>query len=227
MGIVWLRLPPTPSSIGSFTNAIFFGTAFLSFVAVAQVPAFIKDHATLIKERANGLYRLTAFMLANFLIGLPYLFLLALLFSSIVYFLKSFRLGASAFLTWMMWFFLDLLARDSLAVLMSSIFPNFIISPALVAFANELWMSVGGFLASAKILNPFWKYCFHYIDYVSPRPSLNHPTSPPTENYESTLTCVAYHSKVTACWSTDSATETTTVALVVSVCTRLLCSRIV
>ncbi len=66
-----------------------------------------------------------------------------------------------------MWLFLDLLAGESLVVLMSSIFPNFVIALALTAFANGLWMSVGGFLVSPDILNPFWKYVFHYIDYVS------------------------------------------------------------
>ena len=50
---------------------------------------------------------------------------------------------------------------------MSSIFPNFVISLALTAFANGLWMSVGGFLVPPTILNVFWKYVFHYIDYQS------------------------------------------------------------
>ena len=45
----------------------------MSFMAVAYVPAFLEDRATFIKERANGLYGATAFMTANFLIGLPYL----------------------------------------------------------------------------------------------------------------------------------------------------------
>lgn len=45
----------------------------MSFMAVAYVPAFLEDRATFIKERANGLYGATAFMIANFLIGLPYL----------------------------------------------------------------------------------------------------------------------------------------------------------
>lgn len=45
----------------------------MSFMAVAYVPAFLEDRATFIKERANGLYGATAFMLANFLIGIPYL----------------------------------------------------------------------------------------------------------------------------------------------------------
>ncbi|KAF4215543.1 hypothetical protein CNMCM5878_007899 [Aspergillus fumigatiaffinis] len=64
-----------------------------------------------------------------------------------------------------MWLFLDLLAAESLVVFVTSIFPNFVIALALVAFANGLWMSVGGFLVSPTILNPFWKYVFHYIDY--------------------------------------------------------------
>src|ERR1700722_1577795 len=64
-----------------------------------------------------------------------------------------------------MWLFLDLVAAESLVVFMSSIFPNFVVSLALTAFANGLWMSVGGFLVPSNILNVFWKYVFHYIDY--------------------------------------------------------------
>ncbi|KAL8816231.1 MAG: hypothetical protein Q9223_004726 [Gallowayella weberi] len=184
MGTVWLRLPETQSSIGPFTNAIFFGSAFMSFMAVAYVPAFLEDRATFIKERANGLYGATPFMIANFLIGLPYLcmftlldrlfaaltsnqVLISLIFSIIAYWLNNFRPSASAFFTWVMWLFFDLLAGESLVVLMSSLFPNFVIALALTAFANGLWMSVGGFLVSPEVLNVFWRYVFHYIDYQS------------------------------------------------------------
>jgi thiamine transporter ThiT len=92
--------------------------------------------------------------------------LISLLFSVIAYFLSNFRPTASAFFTWVMWLFLDLLAGESLVVLMASLFPNFVVALALTAFANGLWMSVGGFLVSPTILNPFWRYVFHYIDYV-------------------------------------------------------------
>lgn len=90
MGTVWLRMGTTQEHIQPFINAIvspgfpetvstladlpkFFGSAFMSFMAVAYVPAFLEDRATFIKERANGLYGATPFMLANFLIGLPFL----------------------------------------------------------------------------------------------------------------------------------------------------------
>jgi hypothetical protein len=64
-----------------------------------------------------------------------------------------------------MWLFLDLIAAESLVVFVSSVFPNFVVSLALTAFANGLWMSVGGFLVQPGILNVFWRYAFHYIDY--------------------------------------------------------------
>ncbi|CAP80898.1 hypothetical protein E8E15_010444 [Penicillium rubens] len=165
MGTVWLRLHPSQDSIQPFINAIFFGSAFMSFMAVAYVPAFLEDRATFTKERANGLYGVTPFIVSNFLIGLPYLFLISLLFSIVSYWLSNFQPTAEAFFTWVMWIFLDLVAAESLVVLMTSIFPNFVISLALVAFANGLWMSVGGFMVTQNILNPFWKYVFHYIDY--------------------------------------------------------------
>ncbi|RAK97266.1 putative ABC transporter, partial [Aspergillus ibericus CBS 121593] len=186
MGTVWLRLPTKQSSIQPFINAIFFGSAFMSFMAVAYVPAFLEDRATFVKERANGLYGALPFILSNFIIGLPFLctpspspppphphphpqtnnpVLISLLFSIISYWLSNFHPTATSFFTWVMWLFLDLVAAESLVVFMTSLFPNFVIALALVAFANGLWMSVGGFLVTPTILNPFWKYVFHYIDY--------------------------------------------------------------
>ncbi|MCJ1384502.1 hypothetical protein MMC17_007619 [Xylographa soralifera] len=165
MGTVWLRLSTTQEAIQAFINAIFFGSAFMSFMAVAYVPSYLEDRATFVKERANGLYGPTSFMIANFLIGIPYLFLISTIFSLITYFLSNFRPTATAFMTWLMLLFLDLLAAESLVVLVSSLFPTFVIALALTAFANGLWMSVGGFLVSPTLLNVFYTYVFSYIDY--------------------------------------------------------------
>jgi hypothetical protein len=45
----------------------------MSFMAVAYIPAYIEDRSLYIKERANGLYGPTSFMVSNFIIGLPFL----------------------------------------------------------------------------------------------------------------------------------------------------------
>lgn len=165
MGTVWLRLGSGQADIQPFINAIFFGSAFMSFMAVAYVPAFLEDRATFVKERANGLYGAGPFVISNFIIGLPYLFIIAVLFSVVTYWLSGFQPTAEAFFTWIMWLFLDLIAAESLVVLMSSLFPNFVLALAMTAFANGLWMSVGGFLVPPNILNVFWYYAFSYIDY--------------------------------------------------------------
>ncbi|PBP16702.1 ABC transporter [Diplocarpon rosae] len=160
MGTVWLRLESQQSDIQLFINAIFFGSAFMSFMAVAYVPSFLEDRLTFVKERANGLYGPAAFMLSNFIIGLPYLFLISVLFSVIAYWLSGFRSTPEAFFTWTMWLFLDLLAAESLVVLVSTLAPVFVIALAVTAFANGLWMSVGGFLVTPKILNVFYRYTY-------------------------------------------------------------------
>jgi energy-coupling factor transporter ATP-binding protein EcfA2/ABC-type multidrug transport system permease subunit len=165
MGTVWLRLSTIQKDIQSFVNALFFGSAFLSFMAVAYVPAYLEDRAIFVKERANGLYGPLSFVVSNFLIGLPFLFLISILFAGVTYWLINFRPDATAFFVHVMWLFLDLVAAESLVVLVSSLFPNFIIALALVAFANGLWMSVGGFLVPTGSLSVFWRYVFHYIDY--------------------------------------------------------------
>ena len=165
MGTVFLRLKSTQDYIQPYINAIFFGSAFMSFMAVAYVPAFLEDEATFTKERANGLVGPLAFMLANFIIGLPFLFGFTVLFSLIEYFMTNFRMNGGGFFMYAMWLFLDLVAAESLVVLVSAIFPVFVISLAVTAFLNGLWMCVDGFLVPMNVLNPFWKYVFHYIDY--------------------------------------------------------------
>ncbi|KAM3548451.1 hypothetical protein ARSEF4850_009407 [Beauveria asiatica] len=165
MGTVFLRLKTEQQYIQPYINAIFFGGAFMSFMAVAYVPAFLEDLSTFKQERANGLVGPLGFLVANFLIGLPFLFLIALLFSIVEYWLSNFRPGGSAFFTWVLWLFLDLVAAESLVVLVSCIFDIFVVALAVTAFANGLWMCVDGFLVPMNILNVFWKYVFHYIDY--------------------------------------------------------------
>ncbi|KAK8190481.1 ATP-binding cassette transporter-like protein [Phyllosticta capitalensis] len=166
MGTVWLRLAPSQENIQSFTNAIF-GAAFLSFMSVAYIPSFLEDRSLFIKERANGLYGPISFMISNFITGAPFLFIITILFSVISYWLSNFNPTGGSFWSWVLFLFLDLLAAESLVVLVASAAPVFVVALAVTAFANGLWMSVGGFMVPPKNLNDFWRYWAHYSDYQS------------------------------------------------------------
>ncbi len=165
MGTVWLRLPATQANIQPYANCILFSSAFMSFMAVVYVPAFVEDRVVFVKDRANGLYGSTAFMISNFLVGLPYLFVIVLASSSFVYWMVNFRPDGAAFMVWVMWMFLNLVAAESLVVLMASLFPNFVGALALTAMANGLFMATNGFMVQITSLNAFYKYVFYYINY--------------------------------------------------------------
>lgn len=165
MGTCWLRLGQSQEDIQPRITAIFFGGAFLSFMAVAYIPAYIEDQATFFKESANGLNGPTEFLIANFLIGLPYILFISLLFSVIAYWLVNLWPTAQGFWTFVAFLFLDMLAAESLVVLISSILPNFIVALAITAFANGLWMCVNGFLVPETTLNVFWRSWATKIDY--------------------------------------------------------------
>lgn len=165
MGTVWLRLSTSQSNIQLFINAIFFSGAFMSFMSVAYIPSFIEDLKNYEKDSKNGVYGPLEFMLSNFLIGMPYLFLITILFSVFSYFMINFKLSATSFWYYVLWLFLDLLAAESMTVLISTILPSFVLSLAMTALANGLWMSIGGFLVSKAELNVFWYYTFYWINY--------------------------------------------------------------
>ena len=83
----------------------------------------------------------------------------------VTYWLINLRPGAEAFFNYVAFLYLDLLAAESLVVLISAVFPIFVVSLALTAFANGLWMTVGGFMIIPTVLNVFWKYTFYQFDY--------------------------------------------------------------
>ena len=82
-------------------------------------------------ERANGLYGVTGFMLANVLLGVPFLFLITLSFCLVTYWLMHLNPSATAFFRYLCFLFLDLIAAESLVVLVAALVPIFVAALAL------------------------------------------------------------------------------------------------
>jgi ABC-type multidrug transport system ATPase subunit len=164
IGTVWLRLPANQMSIDAYSRCILFSSAFSSFMAVVYVPAFLEDYFVFTKDRSNGSYGTAIFGLANFLTGLPFLFMVSLIPASISYWMVNFRPDASAFMVWVAWSYLNILGAESLVVLASAIFPNFLGALSLFAMVNEIWMASNGYMVPLEQLNAFYRYLY-YINY--------------------------------------------------------------
>ncbi|KJZ79381.1 hypothetical protein HIM_01532 [Hirsutella minnesotensis 3608] len=167
MGTVWLQLGHDQNAVAPTMNAIFFGSAFLSMMAIAYVPSYVEDYFQFTLEYSNGLSLAIEFAFSNFLLSAIFSFIFALSFTLVVYWLLGLNSDASSFFSWLLWLFLDLLAAESLVVLLASILPQFVGTLAIFSFLSGLWFAVGGFMVPPDRLNHFYKYVFYYWNFQS------------------------------------------------------------
>ncbi|KAI0339335.1 P-loop containing nucleoside triphosphate hydrolase protein [Trametopsis cervina] len=165
LATVWVNLAQTSSKVNDRLSVHFFSVAFLGFMSVAGIPAFLEERQVFVRERMNGLYGPGAYVLANSIVTLPYLFICALLFSVLCYWSIGLNPGAEQFFRFLAILYLAVYAAESQSTLVAAIFPNFVAALALAAFMNGFWMCVGGYFIKAVNLPRFWYYWAHFIDY--------------------------------------------------------------
>jgi len=134
-------------------------------MSVAGIPAFLEERGVFIRERSNGLYGPGAYVLANTIAVVPFLFACTFLFSVISYWAIGLHPGARAFFRFTLYLFLAVMAAESQSVLVAAIIPIFVAALALASFINGFWMCVQGYFIKATSLPRFWYYWAHWIDF--------------------------------------------------------------
>ena len=165
IGRYWLRMDSSLSSIQPFTNALFLVPAMMSVVAITYVPAFFEERKSFVRERALGMYGATSFVIANFVVGLPFLLLISVMFSVTLNIFSDLQPTTATVLTWFMWTFLDLLATESMIVFFVSLPSKATLTLGIVAFVSGLLSSFDGFLAFSRITQTFMYELLHSLNY--------------------------------------------------------------
>lgn len=165
MGTTWWRMGTFQTKVQDRLGAIFFSVAFLSFMSVAGIPAFLEERHVFLRERANGLYGVESYILSNFLVSIPFIFIITISFSLVAYFAMGMTETASAFWVFVGYLFMALMVAEAQVVFVSVAIPIFVAALAIGAFANGLWMVVQGYFIQRQNLPPFWRYSFHYADF--------------------------------------------------------------
>jgi len=160
-----VHLGTSTDKINDRLSVFFFSVAFLGFMSVAGIPAFLEERAVFVRERANGLYGPGSYLLANTLAVLPFLFACTLLFTLICYWAIGLHPGATAFWRFTVYIYLGVLAAEFQSILIAAIIPIFVASLALASFLNGFWMCVQGYFIKATSLPRFWYYWAHWIDF--------------------------------------------------------------
>ncbi|GAA5824510.1 hypothetical protein JCM3770_000105 [Rhodotorula araucariae] len=165
LATIWVHLGWSANKLNDRLSVSFFSVAFLGFMSVAGIPAFLEERAVFIRERANGLYSPGQYLLASSIVSLPFLFACSLAYTLIIYWAIPMNPGATHFFRFLCYLFLALIAAESQSLLIATAVPIFVAALALASFANGLWMCVQGYFIRATSLPRFWYYVFHFIDY--------------------------------------------------------------
>lgn len=113
MGTTWLKLGFEQSNVTNRMVSMYFSVAFLAFMSVAGIPAFLEERHVFMRERSNGLYGVESYIMSNFLVSMPFLFIIAFSFSIVAYFCMGYQQNASNFFIFVGYMFVMLLVAEA------------------------------------------------------------------------------------------------------------------
>ncbi|OIW17820.1 hypothetical protein TanjilG_02448 [Lupinus angustifolius] len=135
---------------------------FLLSTSIEALPIFLQEREILMKETSSGSYRVSSYAIANGLVYLPFLLILAILFSLPLYWLVGLNRNFMAFLQFLLLIWLILYTANSVVVCFSALVPNFIVGNSLIAgVIGSFFLFSGYFISNHEIPN-YWVF-MHYI----------------------------------------------------------------
>ncbi|KAJ7520957.1 hypothetical protein O6H91_19G031900 [Diphasiastrum complanatum] len=137
----------------SYTLAVFF------FSSNDAVPTFIQEKFIFIRETSHYSYRASSYVLANFIVYLPFLATQALAFDLITYLVLHLQTN---FVTYWIICSACMITTNSFVMFISSIAPNYIMGYSVVIAFSALFFLTSGFFLKRLDMPPYWIWV-HYL----------------------------------------------------------------
>ncbi|KAK9130095.1 hypothetical protein Sjap_010582 [Stephania japonica] len=145
-------------------NMLMFVVTFMTFMAIGGFPSFVEDMKIFGRERLNGHYGVSAFIVGNTFSSIPYLILVSLVPGAIAYYLVGLQRGIEHFGYFTLLLFTCMMLVESLMMLVASIVPDYLMGIITGAGIQGVMILTGGFFRLRnEIPKPFWTYPMHYI----------------------------------------------------------------
>ncbi|KAL7591402.1 hypothetical protein Lser_V15G34260 [Lactuca serriola] len=166
LGTLFYDVGSNYSSIQARSSMLMFVASFLTFMAIGGFPSFVEDMKVFERERLNGHYSTSAFVIANTLSSIPYLLLVSVIPGALAYYLTGLREGFDHFAYYTSVLFSCMLLVESLMMIVASIVPNYLMGIIVGAGIQAFMVLGGGFFRLPNDLpDPFWKYPLYYVGF--------------------------------------------------------------
>ncbi|KAL2906904.1 ABC transporter G family member 5 [Bienertia sinuspersici] len=135
---------------------------FLLSCTTEALPIFLQEKEILMKETSSGSYRVSSYTIATAIVYLPFLLILAILFTVPVYWLVGLRQDFEAFSHFLLLIWLILYTANSVVVCFSALVPNFIVGNSVISGVMGSYFLFSGYFISKKDIPRYW-IGMHYI----------------------------------------------------------------
>jgi len=165
LGTLYWEIGTDEASVQDRISILFFVAAFLTFMSISGMPAFVEERGIYLKERMNNHYGTLAYSIANFFSSLPWIFLISLLSSAFIYGMIQSRLGGDVFVVYLLNLFVALLVSESMMVAISATSRFFMVGLAMGAGMLGLYMIVCGFFLQPTNIPAAWKWVHYGVSF--------------------------------------------------------------
>jgi ABC-type multidrug transport system ATPase subunit len=135
---------------------------YLLTSTIEALPIFLQEREILMKEISSGSYRVSSYAIANGLVYLPFLLILAILFAVPLYWLIGLNQNFTAFLHFLLLIWLILYTANSVVVCFSALVPNFIVGNSVIAGVIGSSFLFSGYFISNHEIPKYWIF-MHYL----------------------------------------------------------------
>ncbi len=138
-----------------------FTLTFLLTSSIEALPMFLEERLILARETSRGAYRVSSYVLANTIVFLPFLFLLATLYVVPSYWLVGLAPNYRAFLFFLFVIWILLITANSFVAFFSSMVSDFIMGNSLVTGFMGAFFLFSGYFISKEYMPKYW-LVLHY-----------------------------------------------------------------
>ncbi|KAI3451567.1 hypothetical protein Pfo_008232 [Paulownia fortunei] len=135
---------------------------FLLSSTTEALPIFLQEREILMKETSSGSYRVSSYAIANGLVYLPFLLILAILFAVPLYWLVGLNRSFMAFAHFLLLIWLILYTANSVVVCFSALVPNFIVGNSVISAVMGSFFLFSGYFISKHGIPNYWIF-MHYV----------------------------------------------------------------
>ncbi|XP_058097384.1 ABC transporter G family member 5 [Magnolia sinica] len=162
LGSIFFHLDFDEVGIEERVGLFAFILTFLLSCTTEALPIFLQEREILMKETSCGSYRISSYVIANSLVFLPFLLILAVLFSSPLYWLVGLNRSFASFMYFLLVIWMILYTANSVVVCFSALVPNFIVGNSLISGVMGSFFLFSGYFISKEGMPNYWIF-MHYL----------------------------------------------------------------